>query len=159
MSSARLTTIKSTDEISSENLGELDLQSASGEIFRVVRVRKKSKFKGGWRRVFMRDFMDILTGLYRHAAKIEVIEWIIDHLDAQNRLIYNQSQVAKFSKIGRVTVNHTFKFLLEKRVLIKFGAVYVLNPEYISAFGSNEKNRNILIQYCDSEKTLFDDIE
>ena len=125
MSSARLTTIKSTDEISSENLGELDLMSASGEVFRVVRVRKKSKFKGGWRRVFIRDYMDILTGLYQHAAKLDVVAWIIDNLDSQNRLIYNQTQVAEKSGIGRVTVNHTFRFLLQKKMLVKFGNVYV----------------------------------
>ncbi|NHA48563.1 hypothetical protein EWZ96_00065 [Helicobacter pylori] len=49
------------------------------------------------------------------------------------------------------TVNQTFKALVEANALTKKGSIYILNPKLANAFGSDRKNRAILLEFEDAQ--------
>ncbi|EAK9900308.1 hypothetical protein AAH56_08710 [Campylobacter upsaliensis] len=58
------------------------------------------------------------------------------------------------------TINKIFQYLIDSDFMRKKGAIYIVNPKYVCAFGSDKKNQKILIEYSESkEPTLFDDLE
>ncbi len=46
----------------------------------------------------------------------------------------------------------TIQQLTEKDVLIKIGSAYVFNPKLVNAFGSDRKNRSILIEFRNAKE-------
>ncbi|PDW26285.1 hypothetical protein BB465_00925 [Helicobacter pylori] len=50
-----------------------------------------------------------------------------------------------------VTVNQTFKALINANALTKKGSIYIFNPKIANAFGSDRKNRAILLEFEDSK--------
>lgn len=133
----------------------------TGEIIELEYAEKQVKhsLKRGWRRVYLEQFMEILTGLYAAGKKMDVVEFILDNLNSENQLTLTQSQVIQKSGISRPTVVDTYKYLIDKNFMRKIGAVFVVNPQFVAAFGSDKKNATIAIKYCDDkEQTLpFDE--
>jgi hypothetical protein len=123
--------------------------TTTGEVFDMEVIEKKisHKLKGGWRRVYLTDFMDVLGELYGRASKLNVTYWIINNLNSDNQLIYNQTQIAKKCNISRRIVNETINYLIKKNFLKKVGASYMVNPSFICSFGSDKKNFLLGIQY------------
>ncbi len=91
-----------------------------------------------------------------------VIDFILSHLDDNNKLCLTQRQACKEIqaqelKEGRknftsmTTVNQTFKALVEANALTKKGSIYILNPKLANAFGSDRKNRAILLEFEDAQ--------
>jgi Fic family protein len=121
----------------------------TGEIFEVEYSNKKvnHSLKRGWRRVYLEVFMEVLTGLLSSSRKIDVVEFILDNLNSENQFIYTQDMIVKKTGISKQTVNSTFKHLVGVDFMKKIGTVYVINPKFITAFGSDKKNLNILIKY------------
>lgn len=103
--------------------------------------------KGGWRRIYLADFMDILGELYGKRGKIRCIEWILDNLNSENQIIYTQTQIAKKSGVALCVVNETMKLLLKKDFIKKIGSVYIVNSKFICSFGSDKKNMMIAVKY------------
>ncbi|ELL3464067.1 replication/maintenance protein RepL, partial [Campylobacter jejuni] len=110
----------------------------------------------GWRRVYLENFMEILTGLYSSGKKLDIIEFILENLNSENQLTLTQEQVMKATKVSRQTIVDTYKYLLAMDFMKKKGSVFVVNPKYVCAFGSDKKNRTIAINYSYDEPTLFD---
>ena len=126
----------------------------TGQVVELEYVEKKVKhsLKRGWRRVYLEQFMEILTGLYAAGKKIDVVEFILENLNSENQLTLTQSQVIEKSGISRPTVVDTYKYLIEKNFMKKVGAVFVINPQFVTAFGSDKKNAMIAIKYLDEKE-------
>ncbi|HEF7493804.1 TPA: replication/maintenance protein RepL, partial [Campylobacter jejuni] len=88
--------------------------------------------------------------------KIDVVEYILENLNSENQLTLTQTQVIKATKVSRPIVVETYKHLIEMDFMKKKGTVYVVNPKYVCAFGSDKKNRTIAINYSYDEPSLFD---
>lgn len=116
----------------------------------------KHTLQGGWRRVYLENFMELLTGLYSSQKKIELIEFILNNLNSDNQLILTQQQVIAKTGISTQTVVDTYKYLVEKDFMKKTGGVFTINPKFVCAFGSDKKNARILINYHDDDPALFD---
>lgn len=131
----------------------------TGEILPVVAIEKSvpSSLKGGWRRVYLEQFMVILSRLYSSARKIDVVEYILDNLDYENKFTMTQEQVANELKVSRQTIVETFKVLRGEGFMIKTGLCYTISPEYVCAMGSDAKNANILLKIRKAEEELFDE--
>jgi len=136
----------------------IDINTGDRVELEMVEKRVKHTQKRGWRRVYLENFLEILTGLYNNGKKIEVVEFILNNLNSENQLTLTQNQVIEKSKISRRTVVDTYKYLVQSNFMKKQGAVFVINPEFINAFGSDKKNGIIAIKYTDAEPS-FDDIE
>ncbi|RTJ71710.1 replication/maintenance protein RepL [Campylobacter jejuni] len=130
----------------------------TGEVIELEYVEKKVShtLKKGWRRVYLEQFMEVLTSLYSSAKKIDVVEYILENLNSENQLTLTQTQVIKATKVSRPIVVETYKHLIEMDFMKKKGTVYVVNPKYVCAFGSDKKNRTIAINYSYDEPSLFD---
>lgn len=131
----------------------------TGEILPVVAIEKSvpSSLKGGWRRVYLEQFMVILSRLYSSARKLDVVEYILDNLDYENKFTMTQEQVANELKVSRQTIVETFKVLRGEGFMIKTGLCYTISPEYVCAMGSDAKNANILLKIRKAEEELFDE--
>lgn len=132
----------------------------TGEIIELDYVEKKVKhsLKRGWRRVYLEQFMELLTGLYASQKKIDVIEFILENLNSENQLVLTQGQVIKKTGISRQTVVDTYRYLVENDFMKKTGAVFTINTKFVCAFGSDRKNATIAIRYSEAEKQLnFDE--
>lgn len=130
----------------------------TGELIELEYIEKKvsHSLKKGWRRVYLENFMEILAGLYSSGRKIDIIEFILNNLDSENKLTLTQNMVAEKTKTMKVTVNQTFKYLIEHDFMKKIGTAYVVNPKFVCAMGSDKKNRMIGIRYSyEDEQTLF----
>ncbi|QEF29071.1 replication/maintenance protein RepL [Helicobacter pylori] len=121
-------------------------------------IKHSQKYFKGWRRVYIHQLFDILLELMGSSSKLQVIDFIIDNLDSNNKLCLTQRQIAQKMReeqrkegesklISLATINKTIQQLIEKNVLLKIGSAYVFNPKLINAFGSDRKNRSILIEY------------
>lgn len=126
----------------------------TGKIVELDYVTKEvaHTLKGGWRRVYLENFMEVLTGLYSSGKKIEIIEYILDNLNSENQLCLTQEQVRKAINASPNTIVDTYKYLVECDFMKKIGSVYIVNPKFVCAFGSDSKNRNILISYQAKEQ-------
>ncbi|GAA9085784.1 hypothetical protein Taitung32_15160 [Helicobacter pylori] len=121
-------------------------------------IEHSQKYFKGWRRVYIHQFLDILLELMGSSSKLQVIDFIIDNLDSNNKLCLTQRQIAQKMReeqhkkgqskfISLATINKTIQQLTEKNVLLKIGSAYVFNPKLVNAFGSDRKNRSILIEF------------
>ncbi|RTJ97262.1 replication/maintenance protein RepL [Campylobacter jejuni] len=130
----------------------------TGEVIELEYVEKKVShtLKKGWRRVYLEQFMEVLTSLYSSAKKIDIVEYILENLNSENQLTLTQEQVMKATKVSRQTIVDTYKHLIEMDFMKKKGSVFVVNPKYVCAFGSDKKNRTIAINYSYDEPSLFD---
>ncbi len=127
-------------------------------------IKHSQKYFKGWRRVYIFQLFDILLDLCGNSAKLRVIDFILSNLDGNNKLCLTQRQTCKEiqaqeRKEGRkknltswVTVNQTFKALVEANALTKKGSIYILNPKIANAFGSDRKNRSILIEFGNAKE-------
>lgn len=131
----------------------------TGELIELEYIEKKvsHSLKKGWRRVYLENFMEILTGLYSSTKKLDIIEFILNNLNSENQLTLTQEQVRK--KCGNVstkTIVELYKYLIDNDFMKKQGAVFVVNPKFVCAMGSDKKNRMIGIRYSyEDEQTLF----
>lgn len=130
---------------------------ATGEILEIDYIEKRlsPSLKGGWRRVYLADFLQILDEIGN--AKIKVLEFVLDNIDSNNKLTISMSEVSKKTKISYKTIHTTFKALEDKKLLKKVGTAWVVMPDIVSAFGSDKKNARLLIDYSEDERGLFDE--
>lgn len=133
------------------------IDKLTGEVIELEYIEKKvsHSLNRGWRRVYLENFMELLTGLYAAGRKIDVIEFILDNLDSNNKLTISQTEVIEKSGVSKKTVIETYKYLIKNGFMRKKGTVYIVNPKYICAFGSDRKNANILINFSSDEPSLF----
>lgn len=126
----------------------------TGKIVEMDIITKKVKhgLKGGWRRVHIEDFMELLAGLYHAGRKIDVIYFILDNLNSENQLTLTQKQVIEKLNASPNTVVETYRYLLEKDFMRKDGACYRVNTNFVCAFGSDRKNAMIALKYSDLEE-------
>lgn len=106
----------------------------------------------GWRRVYMENFMEILTGIYSAGRKIDIIEFILDNLDSNNKFTMSQAQVIAKTGVAIQTITDTYKYLIEKDFWRKDGTCYLVNTKMVCAFGSDRKNAIIATKYSDLEE-------
>ncbi len=125
-------------------------------------IKHSQKYFKGWRRVYIFQLFDILLELCGNSAKLRVIDFILSHLDDNNHLNMNQTQVyekiqaqeraeGKKKLTSWATINQTFQALMEANALTKSGSIYILNPKLANAFGSDRKNRAILLEFEDAQ--------
>ncbi|PUD90064.1 hypothetical protein C2R44_02325 [Helicobacter pylori] len=136
-------------------------------------IKHSQKYFKGWRRVYIFQLFDILLELCGNSAKLKVIDFILNHLDNNNHLNMNQKQVCEKIQVQELkegrknrtstkTVNQTFKALVKANALTKSGSIYILNPKLANAFGSDRKNRAILLEFEDArmrEHLRLQDVE
>ncbi|HED4594487.1 TPA: replication/maintenance protein RepL [Campylobacter jejuni] len=130
----------------------------TGEVIELEYVEKKVShtLPKGWKRVYLENFMEILTGLYSSGKKLDIIEFILENLNSENQLTLTQAQVMKKLGVSSKTIVETYKYLVDMDFMKKKGSVFVVNPKYVCAFGSDKKNRTIAINYSYDEPSLFD---
>lgn len=116
----------------------------------------KHTLPGGWKRVYMETFMEILTDL-TNSKKLSVVEYILANLDSENKFTKTQAQISEAIKVSRPIVIQTYKYLISINFMKKTGLCYTINPKFVCAWGSDKKNARILINYHDAEPTLFDE--
>lgn len=130
----------------------------TGELLELEYLEKKvaHTLKKGWRRVYLENFMELLTGLLSSSKKIDIIEFILNNLNSENQLTLTQAQVREKLGVSTKTIVDLYKYLIKNDFMRKMGAVYVINPKFVCAFGSDKKNQIIAIKYSDDEPSLFD---
>ena len=129
----------------------------TGEIFEIDYIKKTTdrQLKGGWRRDYLADFLEILLEIGN--TKIKVLEYILNNVDSNNKLTMSIRQVAIRVGISYQTTFETFKKLEEKGLIRKVDTVWVVMPSFVATFGSDAKNARLLTEYSDAEPTLFDE--
>ena len=133
-----------TEFVGMRKLQDID----TGEVIELQYLNKKVKhsLKGGWRRVYLEQFMELLTDLVS-GRKIEIVNFIIDNLNSDNQFVMTQIEVIKRLGVSSVTITATYKYLTEMNFWKKTGLCFTVNPKFICAFGSDNKNAKILINY------------
>ena len=128
----------------------------TGEIVEMEMMEKKVKhgLKRGWRRVYLENFMEILTGLYSAGRKIDVIDFILENLDSNNKFTLTQCQVVEQTKISKPIVIQTYRYLTDCDFWRKDGTCYIVNTNFVCAFGSDKKNAIIATRYSELDPTL-----
>ena len=129
----------------------------TGEIIEMDYIRKKVErgLKGGWRRVYMGDFLAILDEIGN--AKIKVLEYVLNTVDSNNKIGKTMRQIAKEAGVSLFTVQSTFSALYENGLLKKIDNFYVVMPDIVSSFGSDAKNARLITEYSDYDASLFDE--
>lgn len=135
--------------ITTKFLGTREVIDAhTGERLELEYIEKQvsHSLKGGWRRVYMENFMQIIGGLYAQARKIQIVEFILDNLNSENQLTMTQTQVIQKTGASPRIVVDTYKYLVNSGFMRKVGAVYVVSPDFVCAIGSDKKNARILLE-------------
>ena len=132
----------------------------SGEIFEIDYIKKTTdrRLKGGWKRVYLGDFLEVLLEIGN--TKIKVFVFVVNNVDTNNKLTMSILQVSEKVGISYKTTHETFKKLAEKGLIRKYGTAWVVMPSFVSTFGSDAKNARLLTEYSEAEEaTLFDEVE
>jgi DNA-binding MarR family transcriptional regulator len=119
----------------------------TGEILNMEVVSKNYDIldRKGWRRVFLADLMTAIEQIGN--KKLRVLEYLVDNMDANNFINKTQRQIKEETGLSIGTINETFNALYETNLIIKTRSGYAFNGGIISAFGSKEKNKMLLIKY------------
>ena len=96
--------------------------------------------------------MEVLTGIYSAGRKIDIIEFILDNLDSNNKFTLSQKQVMEKTGVATQTIVETYRYLLTKDFWRKDGTCYIVNTKFVCAFGSDRKNAIIATKYSDLEE-------
>lgn len=126
----------------------------TGEILDIPVIEKYPvhTLKKGWRRVYLENFMEVLSGLFMQNRKIDLVEFILDNLDSENKFIMTYDEIQKNLEISRPIIAETFKYLTAVNFMRKKrGSCYIINPKFVCAFGSDRKNNRIMIEFYESE--------
>lgn len=131
----------------------------TGEIVEFDYIQKKVQhnMQGGWRRVYLADFLEVLLSIGN--AKIKVLEFMLSNLDSNNKLNMTMREVSKRTKISYQTTWDTFKEIEKAGLIKKVGTAWVVMPNFVSTFGSDKKNAKLLTEYMEYEPSLFDNVE
>lgn len=141
-------------------LGKRQLKDMStGEVIEIDYIQKKvhHDLKGGWRRVYLADFLEVLLSIGN--AKIKILEFLLSNLDSNNKLNLTMREVSKRTKISYQTTWNTFKEVERAGLIKKVGTAWVVMPNFVSTFGSDKKNARLLTEYLSDEPSLFDETE
>lgn len=130
----------------------LDPETGETHEFSVISKNYDNLDIKGWRRVVMADLMDAIEQIGNQ--KIKVLEFIIDNMDDKNQINLTQKQISEKTKISKQTITETFKALKNCNLIKKHGGVYVLNTTIVSAYGNNDKNRYLTIEYNFTGKSI-----
>lgn len=120
----------------------------TGEIVELEYMEKavSHTLKGGWRRVYMENFMEILTECSA-SKKVKIIDFILSNLDSENKFTETQKSIIQKLGVSKPTIIETFKYLISKKFMVKKGTAYIVNIKYVCAFGSDKKNATIAVKY------------
>ena len=90
-----------TEFVGMRKLQDID----TGEVIELQYLNKKVKhsLKGGWRRVYLEQFMELLTDLVS-GRKIEIVNFIIDNLNSDNQFVMTQIEVIKRLGVSSETI-------------------------------------------------------
>lgn len=79
--------------------------------------------------------------------KIRLVNFILENLDKENKLVMTQRKIAEKSDISFGTVISTMKLLQEANFIVKINSgAYQVNPEIVFKGGTGAR-MNVLIQY------------
>lgn len=86
--------------------------------------------------------------------KIKVLNFVMENLDKENKLIMTQRKLAEKSGVGINTVIDTMKALQEADFLVKINSgAYQINPNVVFKGGKSAR-MNVLIQYNDVKQEV-----
>lgn len=79
--------------------------------------------------------------------KIKVLNFVMDNLDKENKLVMTQRKMAEKSKISIATISETMKALQDADFLVKINSgAYQVNPNVMFKGGKSAR-LNVLLQY------------
>ena len=130
----------------------------TGEVIELECLTKRVKhsLKRGWKRVYLEQFMQLLTGLYENRRKLDIIEFILNNLNSENQFTTQQQTIIKELAVSPNTIVETYKYLTKTGFWKKTGLCFTVSPKFVCAFGSDSKNKAILVRFeDDKEEQLF----
>lgn len=141
-------------------LGQQQLiNTKTGEILDCdVMLRPVREMKKGWNRVYLGAFMEMLTDL-SGSRILKIVDFILDNLNSDHQFYYSIQYTANKTGMAYSTAQIAFKQLREANFMRLEGKVYIINPEFVGSFGTDNKNKAILMRFNEAEPTLFDKIE
>ncbi len=84
--------------------------------------------------------------------KTKLAFWILDNLDAENKITLTYRQIAKKSGMSYQTVYRTMNALLDSNFLAKInGGAYRVNPDVLFK-GGKDQRLNVLLEYRNEKK-------
>lgn len=119
-----------------------------------VLIREHKDMKRGWNRVYLGAFMDLLIDISSSKA-VKIVEFLLDNLNSDHQFVYSIQQTADKVGISYKTAQVTFSELKKANFLRQEGRVYIVNPEFVGTFGTDKKNKSILIRFSKAEPNLF----
>lgn len=119
-----------------------------------VMLREHKDMKKGWNRVYLGAFMDLLIDISSSKA-VKIVEFILDNLNSDHQFVYSIRDTAEKSGVSYFTTQRAFVELKKANFIRQEGKVYIVNPEFVGSFGSDKKNKSILIRFSKAEPNLF----
>ena len=135
-----------------EYKGQLELFTGEGEVIACDVISKSSNDMQGWRRVIMADLLAAMDQIGN--MKMKVLEYLINQMNSNNEINTTYRNIQTETGISLQTITETFKALRNSNLIKKHKSIYVLNCSIISAYGSQEKNKYLMLEYNFSEKSI-----
>jgi len=135
--------------------GQIDLTTETGETIACDVINKSGDIldRKGWRRVIMADLMASIEEIGN--KKLKVLEYLIDNMNGSNEINTTYDEIETNTGISRATIATTMKALQKSNLIKRVKGIYVLNCGVIGAYGSNEKNKYLMIEYGFNEKSII----
>lgn len=122
-----------------------------------VLIREHKDMKRGWNRVYLGAFMDLLIDISSSKA-VEIVQFVLDNLNSDHQFVYSIRDTAEKTGISYRTTQQAFVQLKAANFMRQEGKVYIINPEFVGSFGTDKKNKSILIRFSKAEPNLFSDV-
>jgi len=123
------------DEYVNQRTGEV-------EEFAVMRARQAD---WNFEKIWLFKLIELLDLV--GSAKVQVLSWMLNNRDGDNRVIATQAKIAEAVKVSRKTVNTLIVELKEEGLIsVPQRGVYRLDPNLIWK-GSHPKRMSILMQF------------
>lgn len=138
--------VRNQNNYLAESDGELWVNPKTGEERYFQNVQKRYYGQKNFWKLYLQDFLAVLGIL--ESKQLDVICYIMEHTDKENRFIGTLDKISKESGVSRATVNRAIKRLKAANFMTNTDtpSVYRINPAVMMQ-GFEFKKRGLLITY------------
>ena len=94
-----------------------------------VGAEMKKKIRGGFEIINLKSLCTVLSVLGN--SKLLVLKYLLEHKDGMNCINISQEEIARELQLSPQTVNSTFKYLIEEKLLARNHCVYRISSRLI----------------------------
>ena len=115
-----------------------DIDKNTGAIIDQEKYRRTSKSKGGWSRMYKKDYLSSQEDCIKSTTDLKIWNYIVDSTNSNFSFSLNITKLSKKLGVSRQKVHQSIKRMIDNSIIRKTDDGYEFNPFIYCPFGAND---------------------